>query len=192
MQIRTMRFSILLIVGFLVLPATGARADILNFSSPDFIWSHPSGGASPNHIWITGDFWEQTFSGTSLGAASLLSVNIFVDDNILTAGNHVDLDVLLNSTSVGIFSIASGSTGLISNTFLFSPIAAAAGNAFDIKILETNTIPEGEGSVSMGILEQQSWAKLLLEGEPVPEPTSFLLLGTGLGVLCLVAWRRRK
>jgi hypothetical protein len=33
---------------------------------------------------------------------------------------------------------------------------------------------------------------IIIEGSPIPEPTSLLLLGTGLGVLGLAAYRRRR
>ncbi len=177
--------AVLLVAG----AAASQAAGPLYFSSPDFVWYHPSGGATPNHIWVAGDYWDQTFNGTGLANATALGLNIDIDDNILDPTQQVNLDVLLNGTNVGSFSIASGVTGFVSNTFLFSPVLALGTDSFDIKMLETNTIPSGLGSVSMSI-NQTSYATL--RGGAVPEPNTLALVAVGALGLAGLGLRRRS
>src|ERR1700733_8629015 len=90
-------------VFFVLAGISATRADVLTFSPPDFVWSHPAGGASPNHIWITGDSWSQDFTGTGVASADHADLHLFIDDNILTTGNQLDLNLVINSTTVGSF-----------------------------------------------------------------------------------------
>lgn len=170
--------------------ASAASAAPLFFSSPDFVWFHPSGGATPSHIWVAGDYWEQTFSGTGLNSSAALDLDIFIDDNILFSGDAVNLDVLLNGLTVGNFSVGSGVTGLLSESFTYAPVAALAGQSFDIKMLETNTIDPGHGSISMGV-DRQSFASLH-ETAPVPETNTMALVGFGALALAGFGLRRRS
>lgn len=155
-----------------------AQAVVLTFSAPDFVWHHPSGGASPNHIWVTGDYWEQTFLNTGQASANQMDLALNIDQNGLAAGAFINLDVLINSTLVGQISVVSGPPGTQNHSFNFGSIA---GPNYTIRLLETNTVPGGQGAASMGI-NGPSTATL------VPEPASMAFLG--LGALALI--RKRK
>ena len=180
------------VVGCLVLAALAmgpASASITEwFSEPDFEWYHPSGSATPNHIWETGDYWAQQFTGTGLGSATSLTLDLYVDDNGLYSGEQVDLDVLLNGTAVGNLTIASGVSGL--QSWGFSSFGSIAGPDYYVKLLETNTVPSGYGAASMAADGQSSSATLGGPGA-VPELPPFALAALGLLPLGLKL-RRRK
>jgi hypothetical protein len=127
-------------------PATQGFVTRLTFSAPDFEWFHPSGGATPNHIWVTGDYWAQNFNAIGIGAADAMALNLFIDDNSLNAGTALNMKVLLNGTQVGTFTLNPGVSGNTPFNFAFAPIA---GPNYRIQLEATNTIPPLQGSVSM-------------------------------------------
>ena len=135
----------------------------LFFNPPGFEWFHPSGGASPNHIWVAGDYWAQTFPPTTLPSASTMSLRIFVDSNGLALGASINLDVKLNGVTVGQAAIQQGVTGPIDFQYAF---ASVAGPGYRVELLETNTVPPGQGAASMG-LGNQSW--VVLSGACYPD-----------------------
>jgi hypothetical protein len=163
-----------------------AKADIiLTFQDPGFEWHHPSGGATPNHIWVTGDYWAQTFPGTGQDTAGEMILNLNIDDNNLASGAHVDLLAQLNGVTVGSFSVPSGVSGLQTYDFTFAPVA---GPDYRIQLLETNTVPFGDGSVSMA---SDGTSTATLRGV-APEPSSLTLFGLGTLGLLGSGWRRRE
>ena len=155
-------------------PASGATT--LFFSEPDFVWHHSGGLATPYHIWVAGDYWAQTFPATSQPLADEMWLTLFVNSNYLTAGNQLNLDVILNWNVVGSLSIPSGATGTQTYHFTFSPML---GPDYSIQLLATNTVPPLGGSVSIG-LDQRSYVTL------VPEPASLALL------TCVLLCRRPR
>jgi hypothetical protein len=173
----------------LLVVSASAQAAPLFFGGAGFNWLAGGSLATPNHIWTTGDYWDQSFSGTGITNTAAMGVNVFVDDNTLAAADQVNLDVLLNGSNVGSFSILAGTTGNVAKSFTFSSVAATAGQTFDIKFLETNTVPGGHGSVSMG-LDQRSWAELR-PGTPTPEANTLALMGLGFLGLAGISLRRR-
>ena len=167
-MVRTLSWIWVLVMVF-GLAAGPAIAVNLVFSEPDFQWVQTGGPATPYHIWAIDDYWAQTFPGTALDQASEMDLRLFIDDNILTAGDYVDLDVLLNGTKVGDLTIPSGLTGACDYSFAFSDIL---GPTYAVKLLETNTVPSGHGSVSM-LPDGRSYLTL------VPEPATLCLLVLG-------------
>ena len=111
-----------LVAGLLLL-GTPAYGVMLVFGEPDFEWVQTGGSATPYHIWYVGDYWAQTFPGTGLGSANEMDLRLYVDDNILTSGDQVDLDVLLNTTKIGDLVIPSGTSGVMDFNFSFSTIS---------------------------------------------------------------------
>jgi hypothetical protein len=164
----------------LALAAPGASADVtLTFSEPDFDWLAQGTSSTPYHIWTTGDYWTQTFNATGQASAGHMDLRLFINDNTLSAGAHVDLSVLLNNTMIGSLSIPVGFTGAQNYSFNFSTIV---GPNYNVRLLETNTVPSGAGAVSMG-LGGSSFVTL------VPEPTG-AAIAAALGVL--LTMRRRR
>lgn len=180
------RFWVALAFAVSVFGGVPAQADVITgtFGPPGFNWVHPSGNATPNHIWVTGDEWGQTFTGTGLPNATDMALSIFIDDNILTAGNVLSLDVLVNGIDVGDIDIASGITG--QQDYIFS-FASILGDAFAIEMVAKNTIPGGEGSVSMAADNERSRFFL---SSAVPEPATIVLCGIALLGASLTRRRR--
>ncbi len=159
-----------------------ASADIGAFGGGDFAWTHPSGGATPNHIWRMGDGWSQTFAGGGADPVGGMTLHLFFDDNTLS-NSPVDLDVFLNGVDVGSFSISHGMTGLVNEGFSFAPVS---GPNYFVSIVETNDVPPGMGSISL-LADGRSSTVCL---EPVPEPETYGLMALGLTGLGLAARRR--
>jgi hypothetical protein len=165
----------------LAVVASPARAVILTFSPPAFEWFETGGTATPNHIWTTGDYWAQNFPATGLSNASSMALRLFIDDNALNPSNTLDLNVLLNANVIGNIAIPSGVSGPLDYNFAFGSIV---GPNYRIQLLATNTIPSGDGSVSMAV-DGRSFAVL------VPEPDELILVAGALASFLFVVVARR-
>ena len=169
--------------------ATGtARASniTLTFGSPGFVWFAQGSPATPNHIWVAGDYWGQQFNGTGIASATDESINLFIDDNILNSGASLNLNAEINGTVVGNFTIGQGVTGVFTDSFAFADIP---GPNYLIQFVVTSTVPPGEGSVS---ISDDGSSFVTLSGTPTPEPGTLGLLGIGLLGLAGVLRRKLK
>lgn len=141
------------------------------------------GFISPNEVgyfWssVRGDSVQQTLSDP-LGAVNQLKLDIRVPTNSLASGNRVDWAVELNGTEVGMFTVTSGQTGLISETFDFPDIVG--GGSYTLRMEVRNLVPGGGGSHTFAAVERTT-ATLL------PSPGSAAVLGLGT----LMFGRRRR
>jgi hypothetical protein len=147
--------------------ATGtARADnvTLTFGAPGFVWFAQGPFATPNHIWVAGDYWGQQFNRTGIASATDESINLFIDDNILANCVSLSLNAEVNGTVVGNFSIMPGTTGALTDSFVFADIP---GPNYLIQFVVTSTVPLGDGSVSIA---DDGTSFVTLSGMPIPEP----------------------
>lgn len=173
-----------LVTGMVALGLSGtALAGVHTFPSASSTVVGSTGFITPTEVgffWSAarGDSVQQTFADP-LGVVSGLTLDMVIPRNSLTAGNFVNWAVELNGTEVGMFTVPSGQTGPISNTFSFAPIASPG--SYQVRVEARNTVPGGGGSHTFGAVERTSVTL-------VPAPASAALLGLG----GLVAGRRRR
>jgi len=175
-----MKHSIAIAIAALVLASASASADVVTFSEPDFDWLATGGSATPNHIWTTGDFWKQNFLGTSVPSATDLTLDLNVDD---TAFENLNLNVFVNATNVGSFTLTPPDSGFQQFNFSFPAIA---GPNYNIEMIASSTISGGKGSYSMLVGPSTGAAPSFATITPEPGCLSLLVLG-GIAVL-----RRRR
>jgi len=178
-----MKLKTILVGSTLAFAASSALAVNVEFAPPDFVWFHPSGGATPNHIWVAGDYWGQQFTGTGLASATHIDLTLDYDDNILS--QTLDMEVLLNGSTVGTFDINPGDIGSHTYPFDFSSVA---GPDYLLQVEATNTIDGGNGSVSIVTGDGLSVATLT----DVPEASTWMAGAIVVGLAGLRLWSRRK
>jgi hypothetical protein len=171
----------------LLVTAGPARADTvtLTFGGPDFQWFN-NGLGGFDSVWTTGGFWAQDFMSTGIAASGSMTLDLNIS-NVLSSGFSEAFDTLLNGVDVGNFTIDSGQSGVLIFKFKFPSVS---GPNFDIEMEMTSaTIPPGDGSVALLLNGPPSRA--LISGRPVPESSTWWLLGLGIVALSVAYVRQR-
>jgi len=168
----------------LFLTATVTQAATFSFPTASSTIVGSVGVIDPSQIgyfWSAtrGDLVSETFADPAAFVTSL-DLDLTVPTNVLSSGNAVNWDVILNGTTVGNFSIVSGFTGNFLQSYVFAPIASAGGYTVTLEV--TNTVPGGGGSHTFGIGERYD-PTVTFNGEQVPEPGTVALMAAGLAAL---------
>jgi hypothetical protein len=91
-----------------------------------------------------GDSVSQTIHGPSAIRHMILKVDVVT--NVLTAGNEVDWNIVINNVVVGQFKVVAGETGLVRFRAHFGKIH---GPNYNVVLKVTNEVPSGGGSHSL-------------------------------------------
>jgi hypothetical protein len=167
-------------LAFVGVQAANAQTEYFNGSGA-FTWFHQGSPATPNHIWITGDYWQQDF-GTVNETIAGATFNLYYNDNILQTGSTLTLQASIDGTNVGpTFTVVPGQASSLNLVTTFSPMFVGD---LTVAITAVSTVAPGQGSVSLQADGNSSNVTL----QAVPEPFSMSLLG--LGALALVRKRR--
>jgi uncharacterized repeat protein (TIGR01451 family) len=94
--------------------------------------------------WNAGDYAEGTRT-LSLDTIYRVDYDLYLNYNILSGSGHVDLELIINGSVVGGFTVLPGEYQK-SVSFTFSPIN---GPVYSIRLEETNTVDPGMGSISI-------------------------------------------
>ena len=122
-----------------VVAASPATVDFPNSSDPSFT----SSGAG--YFWTAGD-WVEGSRGTSLGSTSSASIHINIAENWL-CGDTADMQMLINGTVVGSFSVPGNGCGGAPSTFDTSfSFGAISGPTYTLRYQVTRTVAGGDGS----------------------------------------------
>jgi len=127
---------------------------LLAFSQADFEWSHAGEGYVAYHIWLAGDYWAQNFPAPQLASANHMTLTLTIDDNTFSS-QQLEVNVLLNQTVLGSFTLSPGMLGTQRYDFSFDAIP---GPDYRLEVRATNSVTDG-GCVSMAI-DGRSFLKL--------------------------------
>ena len=127
-----------------------------------------------------GGYFEQTLAGLTVGQEIQFTFWARARDSVDQVGGDLNIGLSFGSFS-DVFS-PTNTGGLITTPWI--PITS------DNLLRFTGLYPAGITGDQSAFVDSVSAETRSIA--PVPEPTSLLLLGTGLGVLGLAAWRRRK
>jgi hypothetical protein len=163
------------------------QADATNCNFPG------TGGRPASYIWSFEDYWRQSITGSGLASVNALSLNLNLQD-FLAAGNSAVFAVQLNGVGLGSFRVDalgdfSGTDFFQLWTPNFSPISAGGAYVVEVRMI-SETLPQGGGAV--GLYTDGASTIELIGVAAVPEPSTYVLLATGLaGVLGAARVRRR-
>ena len=153
----------------------------------------PAGTAA--NIWNTGDYWNQTFTGTSLTSINQLAINFSLFDNLANLQQEL-ISITVNGFFVG--SLGEIGDGTTHNPLLFSQTyntfgtisgMGSGGTSYDITFtVESPGVPEGNGTLGLITGNGQSTAVL----SSVPEPATGGATILSLLVISMMLRRRAK
>lgn len=159
-----------------------------------FVDSFPTAGATRStasgvNFWNDGDFIQELLTGTGLSEMTSLTLDLPIIDNVLSSDTQ-DMDVILNSITIGSFMVATGDSTL--NLFFdgFSVAGAGlGGDDYTLRLETTRTVDGGAGSAGIGT---GSGNLTLAQANRVSAPGSAILLLLGLGLGAIGSRQRRK
>lgn len=197
-----------LALALVLLGSTDARANLISWgydwtASPNQVSA--TGGSIDNKITLSNETFHVAVGNSSVVASNLKAfstANPLTPDTFLATDGNYTLKITLTDIDSGMtgFLLFTGQlqgtfsefNAIVSNTFFFPTTQAIGlGTNFYTVSLNAYTPPGLPAQGNLGSIGAFVQVESLKDGR-VPEPSSFLLAGLGVGFLGLGAWRRSR